>query len=239
MLQTFLFGGLNRLVIGLKAVRVGFTLANVACKGFLGWAFALATAAWAVYENWDTVKAFLMKIWEPIEPYWNSFKNTMTEYGKHITKAWTVVKDFFSSIWNEVTPYWDKFKSKAGELGITDGIINAWTKVKNFFLQIWNKISPIIDKITKPLSNLWDGAKSSVQKIGNLFSSSKSSSPQLKIPREIKPANSNITRNQSNNFSITINANKNDNPEMIANKVMNRVSDYSKTFLYDEVAEAI
>ncbi len=236
---TFLFGGLNRLVIGLKAVRVGFTLANVACKGFLGWAFALATAAWAVYENWDTVKAFLMKIWEPIEPYWNSFKNTMTEYGKHITKAWTVVKDFFSSIWNEVTPYWDKFKSKAGELGITDGIINAWTKVKNFFLQIWNKISPIIDKITKPLSNLWDGAKSSVQKIGNLFSSSKSSSPQLKIPREIKPANSNITRNQSNNFSITINANKNDNPEMIANKVMNRVSDYSKTFLYDEVAEAI
>ena len=237
--STFLFGGLNRLVIGLKAVRVGFTLANVACKGFLGWAFALATAAWAVYENWDTVKAFLMKIWEPIEPYWNSFKNTMTEYGKHITKAWTVVKDFFSSIWNEVTPYWDKFKSKAGELGITDGIINAWTKVKNFFLQIWNKISPIIDKITKPLSNLWDGAKSSVQKIGNLFSSSKSSSPQLKIPREIKPANSNITRNQSNNFSITINANKNDNPEMIANKVMNRVSDYSKTFLYDEVAEAI
>ena len=237
--STFLFGGLNRLVIGLKAVRVGFTLANVACKGFLGWAFALATAAWAVYENWDTVKAFLMKIWEPIEPYWNSFKNTMTEYGKHITKAWTVVKDFFSSIWNEVTPYWDKFKSKAGELGITDGIINAWTRVKNFFLQIWNKISPIIDKITKPLSNLWDGAKSGIQKIGNLFSSSKSPSPQLKIPREIKPANSNITRNQSNNFSITINANKNDNPEMIANKVMNRVSDYSKTFLYDEVAEAI
>lgn len=239
--STFLFGGLNRLVIILKGLRLGISLLGVAFRSFLGWPLALATAAWAVYENWDTVKAFLMKLWEPIEPYWNAFKEVMDKYGvtENITKAWSSVQNFFSDIWGKVTPYWNEFTAKIKELGVTGGIIAAWTKVKNFFLQIWNKISPIIDKITKPLSNLWDGAKSSVQKIGNLFSSSKSSSPQLKIPREIKPANSNITRNQSNNFSITINSNKNDNPEMIANKVMNRVSDYSKTFLYDEVAEAI
>lgn len=239
--STFLFGGLNRLVIILKGLRLGLSLAGVALRSFLGWPLALATVAWAVYENWDTVKAFLLKIWEPIEPYWNAFKEVMDKYGatENITKAWSSVQNFFSDIWGKVTPYWDKFSSKIKELGITDGIIAAWNRVKDFFLQIWNKISPIIDKITKPLSNLWNGAKSGIQKIKNVFGSPKSDSSKLKIPNELKPVNSNVTRNQNNNFSITINANKNDNPEAIANKVMNRVSDYSKTFLYDEVAEAI
>ena len=285
---TFLFGGLNKIVIGLKAIKVGFTLANVATKGFLGWAFALATAAWLIYKNWDTIKAFLLRIWKPIEPYWtkftehiigiwttvkefflniweevisywDGFTDKMDELGvtENITAAWTAVKDFFSDIWDAVTPYWDAFALKMKEWGVTDtiiaawtqvknffiqitnGIIDAWTRVKNFFLQIWGKISPIIDKITKPLSNLWSGAKSGVKKIGDLFSSKKTTSTQLKIPREIKPANSNVTRNQNNNFTINIQTVKNDNPDEIANKVMNRVSDYSETFLYDEVAEAI
>ena len=167
------------------------------------------------------------------------------------------MRDFFSDIWDGVTPYWDAFALKMKEWGvtgtiisawtrvknffiqITNGIIDAWNRVKNFFLQIWNTISPIIDKITKPLSNLWDGAKSGVQKISNLLNPQKNTSTQLKIPRELKPANSNVTRNQNNNFTINIQTDKNDNPDAIANKVMNRVSDYSKTFLYDEVAEAI
>ncbi len=286
--STFLFGGLNKIVIGLKAIRLGFTLANVATKGFLGWALVLATAAWAVYENWDTVKAFLLKIWEPIKPYWikftslviktwtevkdfflsiwgeiisywSAFTNKMGELGvtKNITAAWIAVRDFFSGIWDGVTPYWDAFALKMKEWGvtgtiisawtrvknffiqITNGIIDAWTRVKNFFLQIWNTISPIIDKITKPLSNLWDGAKSGVQKIWNLYNPKKNTSTQLKVPRELKPANSNVTRNQNNNFTINIQAARNDNSEEVADKVMNRVKDYSKTFLYDEATEAI
>lgn len=239
--STFLFGGLNRLIIIFKGLRLGVSLLGVAFRSFLGWPLALATAAWAVYKNWDTVKAFLLKIWEPIEPYWSAFKELMDKYGitENITKAWSSVQNFFSDIWGKVTPYWDKFSSKMKELGITDGIIAAWNRVKNFFLQIWNKISPIIDKITKPLSNLWDGAKSGVQKIRNLLNPQKNTSTQLKIPRELKPANSNVTRNQNNNFTINIQTAKNDNPDAIANKVMNRVNDYSKTFLYDEVAEAI
>lgn len=81
---------------------------------------------------------------------------------------------------------------------------------------------------------MFDKLKSWLPKI-----SGKKTPTQLKIPRELKPANSNVTRNQNNNFSITINAAKNDNPETIADKVMNRAGDYSKTFLYDEAAEAI
>ncbi len=219
--STFLFGGLNRLVIIFKGLRLGVSLLGVAFRSFLVWPMALATTAWAVWKNWDTVKTYLMKIWKPIEPHWEAFSLKMKELGvtDQIIASWTQVKNFFIQITNE--------------------IIDAWNRVQNFFLQIWNKISPIIDNITKPLSTLWSGAKSGIQKIGGLFTGSKAPSSQLKIPRELKPANSNVTRNQNNSFSITINAAKNDNAEAIANKVMNRVSDYSRTFLYDEVAEAI
>ena len=91
-----------------------------------------------------------------------------------------------------------------------------------------------MESFFKPSLEMLDKLKGWLPKIGG-----EKTSPQLKIPRELKPANSNVTRNQNNNFSITINAAKNGNPEAIANKVVNRVGDYSKTFLYDEVAEAI
>ena len=238
---TFLFGGWNRIVILFKGLRLALSLLGVAFKSFLGWPMALATAAWLLWDNWDAVKNFFLKIWDSVEPYWNSFKQLMDEYGitDGIVSAWTTVKEFFESIWDTVSPYWDAFANKMKEWGVVDGIISAWTRVKDFFMQIWNSVSPIIDKIVKPLSGSWDGAKSGLQKIGSLFQADKTeSTPALKIPQGMKPANT-VTRNQNNNFSITINANKNDSSEAIANKVMNRVQDYSRTFLCDEVTEAI
>lgn len=237
---TFLFGGWNRLVILFKGLRLALPLLGAAFRSFLGWPMALATVAWLIRDNWDTMKNFFLKIWDGVEPYWNAFKSIMDEYGitDGIVSAWTTVKEFFGSIWDSVSPYWDAFANKMKEWEIVDGIISAWTRVKDFFLKIWNSVSPIIDKIVKPISSLWDGAKSGLQKVGSLFQSDKTTTSALKIPQGMKPANS-VTRNQHNNFSITINANKNDSSETIANKVMNRVQDYSRTFLYDEVVEAI
>lgn len=126
------------------------------------------------------------------------------------------------------------------ELGFIDAIKQKWESLKNFFKGIFDCLLPIVDKITSPLKNLWSGAKQNLQKIGSLFSSDlKAVGSKMEITKDLKPSNSNITRNQSNNFSITINAAKNDNAEAIANKVMNRVQDYSKTFLFDEVGATI
>ena len=239
--STFLFGGLNKIVVILKGLRLGLSLAGVAFKSFLGWPLAAVTAAWMVYENWDRVKSFLMEIWKPIEPYWNSFKTTMDKLGvtDAIVNGWATVQDFFSDIWKTVTPYWDEFLLKLNKLGVTDGIIAAWNKVKDILKSVWNEISPVIDAVTKPLSNIWNSAKNGIKTIGNLFNSGDKASSGIQISKDIRPANASVNRNQNNNFSITINANKNDNAESLANKVVDRVSNYSKTFLYDEATVAI
>ncbi len=50
---------------------------------------------------------------------------------------------------------------------------------------------------------------------------------------------SEINRTQNNNFTINIQADKKDDAEKISQKVMSRVSDFSKTFLYDTVPEVL
>lgn len=46
-------------------------------------------------------------------------------------------------------------------------------------------------------------------------------------------------KTQNNNFTITINGAKNDDAESLSKKVMDKVSTFGKTFLYDPVEGAI
>lgn len=239
--STFLFGGLNRLTIAFKGIRLAMSFAGIAFKSFLGWPAALATAAWLVWDNWYAIQKFFSDIWSSIAPHWNNFKKIISELWitEKITAAWNVIKDFFSNIWINVSPIWDQFIEGINSLGIVDPILNAWEKVKSFFNSFFNEITPLWNKFTAPISNLFNGAKSAVSKVKELFSKDDSlPDAKLKMP-EIKSVPSEITRNQSNNFNITINAVKNDDSESITNKVMNRVSDFSKTFLYDPVPEVL
>lgn len=61
---------------------------------------------------------------------------------------------------------------------------------------------------------------------------------KLELPK-IEPMHSEINRTQNNNFTINIQVDKKDTAENISQKVMNRVSDFSKTFLYDPVPEVL
>lgn len=237
--STFLFGGLNKLIIVFKGLRLGLSLLGAAFKMSLGWIGAFATAGWLIYENWESLQKFLRKIWEPIRPYWDSFKKTMDEFciTDFIINAWTPVKELFSNLWDRATRSWNLFIAKLQ--GFIDIIKQKWESLKSFFKGIFDYLSPIIDKITSPLAGLWKGTKPIFSKIGNFFSGEKpKASSQLQIPN-LKNLKSDITRNQNNNFNITVNALKNDNAESIPQKVVSRISDYSRTFLYDEVAEAI
>lgn len=91
---TFLFSGLNRLVIVFKGLRLELLLLGEAFKMSLGWIGEFATAGWLIYENWESVQGFLGRIWESISLYW-AFKNKMDELGVTdcITKVWTAIKE--------------------------------------------------------------------------------------------------------------------------------------------------
>ena len=94
--STFLFGGINKLVMIFKGLRLGLSLVGVAFKSFLGWPIAVAGAAWTIYENWNSVKQFLQGIWTPVEPYWIKFKSIIDSIG---------VTDFIISSWSRVQTF--------------------------------------------------------------------------------------------------------------------------------------
>ena len=154
--------------------------------------------------------------------------------GNSVIPAWESVKNFFKNIWKDIAPSWNGFLKYVDVLNVGEKVKSGWEKLKEYLKGFFDWIQGPLKSFFKPSLEMLDKLKGWLPKIGG-----EKTSPQLKIPRELKPANSNVTRNQNNNFSITINAAKNDNPEAIANKVVNRVGDYSKTFLYDEAAEAI
>lgn len=239
--STFLFGGLNRLTIALKGIRLAMRFVGIAFNSCFGWLVALATAAWLIWDNWDTVQKFFLNIWAAVEPHWNKFKKIMDDLGitEKITAAWSSIQNLFLNLWSEVSPIWNQFIEKIDKLGIVDHILNAWEKLKDFFKGFFDEIAPLWNKFTMPISNLFDGAKNTISKIGSIFSKNESQlSAKLKMP-ELKSTSPEVTRNQNNSFNITINATKNDDSESITNKVINRVSDFSKTFLYDAVPEVL
>lgn len=219
--STFLFGGLNRLTIAFKEIRLAMSLAGIAFKSFLGWSTMLATTAWLVWNNWDSVQKFFSDIWSTVEPHWNNFKKIIDDLGvtEKINLAWNAIKDLFTNLWNRVSPVWDKFIEKINALGIVDPVLKAWEKLKSFFKGFFDEITPLWNKFTAPVSNLFNGVKSAVSRIKGLFSKEESlPKAKLKMP-EMKQMPSETLRNQNNNFNITINAVKNDDSESITNKV--------------------
>lgn len=89
-------------------------------------------------------------------------------------------------------------------LNVGEKIKSGWEKLKEYLKGFFDWIKGPLESFFKPTLEMFDKFKSWIPKI-----SSQKISTQLKIPTELKPANSNVTRNQNNNFSITINDNKN------------------------------
>jgi TP901 family phage tail tape measure protein len=143
--STFLFGGLNRLVIVFKGLRLGLALAGTAFRSFFKIGpLAFVGIAWAVYENWESVKNFLMNIWDTVEPHWLKFKAILDEYSvtDKIMNAWITVSNFFTTIWNTAQNHWLKFKAILNEYGIVDKLLAGWNVVKSLFESIWNVAEP-------------------------------------------------------------------------------------------------
>jgi hypothetical protein len=86
--STFLFGGMNRMVIVFKGLRLGMALASTAFRSFFKIGpLAMIGIAWAVYENWDKVKSFLAGIWNAVKPHWLKFKAILEFNHHHLISA--------------------------------------------------------------------------------------------------------------------------------------------------------
>lgn len=110
--------------MSLATLKFGFTTATIAFKGFrfavvmgsrmMAFAFrgmstamvatgigaiivGLGIAAWAIYENWDTLREFFLSFWDEIKPVWDA--------------AYAIIKPFIG--------LWDKFFGKGPTITAT------------------------------------------------------------------------------------------------------------------------
>jgi hypothetical protein len=237
--STFLFGGLNRLVIVFKGLQFGLALTSAAFRSFFKIGpLALIGIALLVYENWERIQSFFAGIWVAVEPHWNKFKLVLQDYAvvDKIMAAWTAVRDFFSTIWSAAAPHWNSFIDKIRELNIADKIMASWQKLKTFFTGICDDIAPKWDKFTSPLSKLWDGAKSSVSSVGSLFKTDEAKpSIASKLPPLSGAKAAPVTKNQNVTNNITVNASKISDPREVAKQVSKEMSGFNWNYLYDPV----
>ncbi|MBR1733836.1 MAG: hypothetical protein IJ730_00040 [Alphaproteobacteria bacterium] len=172
---------------------------------------AALTIGYWIYENWG-------HIGERISNFF--------------TDLYDGVANFFEKIWNwckGIGDFIGGFLDTVGTLGKVFGSVlkNVSSGIKKFVLSEDVKI-PVLEKIKE----------SSFLKKFSSDNKKDNATKKLELPK-IEPMHSEINRTQNNNFNITINSAKNDDSESITNKVMNRVSDFSKTFLYDTVPEVM
>lgn len=149
-----------------------------------------------------------------------------------VIPAWEAVKKFFADFWSGPIKKFEDWVNKILGAGVVEKIKEQWNGLKNFFLDLWRQVTPNFSEWFSPLGDVWNRIKSFVPgfEASKAENSSKLKLSNLEAPRI------NSGRKQNNNFAITINGTKNDDAESLANKVMNRVSDYNKTFLFDEVS---
>jgi phage-related protein len=154
--STFLFGGLNRLNIVFKMLRLGTALSGAAFSSFFKGIMPLVGIALIIYENWEPIKEFFMKIWEEVEPHWLKFKAILDEYGviDKIMNAWTSVSNFFTTIWDTAQIYWLKFKAILDEYGVVDKIMAAWTTVRDFYINIWSSVTARLNTFIEKIQEL-------------------------------------------------------------------------------------
>jgi phage-related protein len=142
---------------------------------------ALVAAGVALYQNWDTVKAYLISAWNAIKTAsaatWTAITTALTTAWNAAktatTTAWNAISSFFSTWWagvksrfssdvsavgSALSTGWNAIKTAAITAwnGIKDGIVNAFTAVKTGIVNVWNGIKAAFDNgvnIVKTVAN--------------------------------------------------------------------------------------
>lgn len=125
---------------------------------------AIIAAAWALYENWDSVVGFLGGLWDGfvdlLSAAWDGIKsvfNAGVDFVTMLIEAWwnwqQMKVDLALSIW-------DAFRS---------GVAMIWDGVVSIFQGAWDAIRGIWDSITGLVSSGFDAIAGPIQSLINLI----------------------------------------------------------------------
>ena len=130
--------GLGGKLFGLARSAIPAVIGGIKAMGLamvtnpIGLAIAgIAVAAGLVIYYWDDVKAFFLKIWEPIAPYWEAFTGWLGGLWDPIIPVWTAITEWAGGIWDSVAARFDAFIGYVTSK--IDAIKGVVTDVVDFF----------------------------------------------------------------------------------------------------------
>lgn len=191
----------------------------------------LVAAGVALYQNWDTVKAWLSSIWNSIS---ETASSVFTAIGAFLSNIWNSIKSAImnagNAIWTGITGIWNSIKSTTSSLwngikavistvwnGIKSAVSSAINAVKSVVSSIWNSIksvtSSIWNGIKSVITSVWNGIKSGVSNAVNAVKSKISN-----VWNGIKSTTSNVWNGIKSTISNAINGAKN-----IVSNVINKI----------------
>lgn len=130
----------------------------------------IAVAAYAIYKNWEPIKAFFLELWSGISKWANSAWQSITQSASN---AWSMITNKVGTVWNtikgtfnqgvhsviDIFQYlWTTFKNiiKSVDqvftnnpilnfllfpIGIPRMIIANWSSIKGFFADVWSSVA--------------------------------------------------------------------------------------------------
>lgn len=99
-LISFLAAGLlslGRIVIPVAIGAVRALTIAIAANPIGAFVTLLTIAAVAIVTNWESVKEFFLRIWEPVKPYWESFAKWVLKIWDKISAPVSAIRDLFGS----------------------------------------------------------------------------------------------------------------------------------------------
>ena len=124
---------------------------------------ALVAAGVALWQNWDTVKAFANKCWNAIKDYIvNTVKTTVSNakatyegFKSFISTCFNAIKSVISTVWNGIVSAFNMGKSAVSSVigvfnNIKSSISSAMNSIYSTVSSVWNRVKGIFSAVLKP-----------------------------------------------------------------------------------------
>lgn len=129
----------------------------------------IAVAAYAIYKNWEPIKAFFLELWSGISKWANSAWQSITQSASNawsmIIANWSSIKGFFADVWNSVaqstSDAWNSIYSFFSPIGTW--FSNQWNIVKTGASDLWQSVK-------SGASDTWTGIYNFFNPMGDWFS---------------------------------------------------------------------
>ncbi|URL05965.1 phage tail tape measure protein [Avibacterium sp. 21-595] len=200
-----------------KAVSIGARFMWRAITGPIGLIIlAIVAIGYAIYANWDKIKAACLAGWEWLTAQWSAFTQWLSElwgsFSGVLSELWDGISAVFDDLWTGIKNGWDQVVAFFGNIsplesfkklgkGLTDIFTNAYNSLKNSLIAMVNWL---IDKLNKlpgvnidllPTASTETATKpiSQAEKMANLsnslnVASNATSAVSLpQLPAEVKP----------------------------------------------------